>query len=198
MRPRYSPSARLPVLASRALGTPATRPCFRFPACISESESPAPVCAESAHASVRLLAASLQTIGSEQKSAALSGGFSNVAAPATGAWLPLHAVEDPKRKPAGGLRPATTRPVVRESRSVEPEENRLAERALLGRGRSPQPMAGPGPGACFPLKACARFALPRIIKGVVRCRPGRASAPHATRASGHRPPRARIRSNREV
>ncbi len=42
MRARYSSSARLPVLASRAAGTPASRPPFRFPACISESQSPAP------------------------------------------------------------------------------------------------------------------------------------------------------------
>lgn len=38
------------VLASRALETPANpRPCFRFPACNSQSESPAPVCAETEH-----------------------------------------------------------------------------------------------------------------------------------------------------
>jgi hypothetical protein len=36
-------------------GTPATRPCFRFPACISESESPALVCADTAPQRPRLV-----------------------------------------------------------------------------------------------------------------------------------------------
>jgi hypothetical protein len=57
-------------------------PCFRFPACISQSESPPLSCAERAHASTRVLAAFQLTIDPKRNSAALGRGFWFVANPA--------------------------------------------------------------------------------------------------------------------
>jgi hypothetical protein len=81
------------------------RPCFRSATSIWPGIDRAFLCAASAHASVRALAASLLTIRSEQKSAALRARCSNVADSGVSARLPLPAsarLEQEPRRPRRG------------------------------------------------------------------------------------------------
>jgi len=55
MRPQCPSAARLPGPATSRSETPRHRPCSRFPASISQAQSRALVCAESAHLRWRLL-----------------------------------------------------------------------------------------------------------------------------------------------
>jgi hypothetical protein len=75
---------------------------------ISAGSAPSLQSAESEHASVQVLAASLLTIGPEQKSAALRARCSNVAAPATRSALPLRLAADSGQKWGAHLISPTT------------------------------------------------------------------------------------------
>ena len=66
-------------------------PCIRGRAGILEPAQRVSECAESEHASARVLAARLLAIGSKQKSAATNTRFSNVALPALSPGQPLPA-----------------------------------------------------------------------------------------------------------
>ncbi len=66
-----------------------------------------PDCAETEHASIRLLAGPLLTIGPKRNSEALIRGFRSVALPAVSDWLPLSHLFDQKQKsPSANMRSA--------------------------------------------------------------------------------------------
>jgi hypothetical protein len=59
-------------------------------------------------------------------------GFRLVAHPATARWLPLRGAAELEQKSGRRQAEPAIRLALRETRSAEPEENRGAERALLG------------------------------------------------------------------